>query len=77
MILVQHRVAVSPYLSGNSDNQKFIDEVSSDLIEDDVWEIFHRVTTNAKLRTNESEEFEVNSYITTLRKKSITIVTRR
>jgi hypothetical protein len=65
------------YLIGNSDNQKFIDDVSSDLIEDDVWEIFHRVTTNAKLRTNESEEFKVNSYFTTLRKKSVTIVTRR
>ena len=65
------------YLIGNSYNQKFIDEVSSDLIEDDVWEIFHRVATNAKLRTSEGEEFEVNNYITTLRKKSVTIVTRR
>lgn len=47
------------------------------MIEDDVWEIFHKVATNAKLRTSEGEEFEVNNYITTLRKKSVTIVTRR
>ena len=39
--------------------------------------IFHKVATNAKLRTSEGEEFEVNNYITTLRKKSVTIVTRR
>ncbi len=37
----------------------------------------HGVTTNAKLRTSEGDEFEVNNYITTLRKKSVTIVTRR
>lgn len=65
------------YLIGNSYNQRFIDDVSSDMIEDDVWEIFHKVATNAKLRTSEGEEFEVNNYITTLRKKSVTIVTRR
>lgn len=65
------------YLIGNSYNQVFIDEVSADLTEDDVWEIFHKVATNAKLRTSEGEEFEVNNYITILRKKSVTIVTRR
>ena len=65
------------YLIGNSYNHKFIDGVSSDLIEDDLWEIFHKATSNAKLRTSEGTEFSVKTYITTLRKKSVTIVTRR
>lgn len=65
------------YLIGNSYNYKFINEVSSDLIEDDFWEIFHKATTNAKLRTSEGTEFSVKTYITTLRKKNVTIVTRR
>ncbi len=65
------------YLIGNSDNKQFIDEVSSDLTEDDVWETFHKVASKAKLRTNEGEEFDVKNYIISLRKKSVTIVTRR
>lgn len=65
------------YLIGNSYNHKFIDEISSDLIEDDFWEIFHKAATNAKLRTSEGAEFSVKTHITTLRKKSVTIVTRR
>lgn len=62
---------------GNSYNKEFIDEVSSDLTEDDVWEIFHKVATKAMLRTSEGEEFDVMNYIVSLRKKSVTIVTRR
>lgn len=65
------------YLMGNSYNKEFIDEVSSDLTEDDVWEIFHKVATKAMLRTSEGEEFDVMNYIVSLRKKSVTIVTRR
>lgn len=65
------------YLIGNSYNHKFINEISSDLIENNSWEIFHKVTTNAKLRTSEGKEFEVKNDIITLRKKSVTIVTRR
>lgn len=65
------------YLIGNSYNHKFINDISSDLIEDDCWEIFHKATTNAKLRTSEGEEFDVKNDIITLRKKSVTIVTRR
>ena len=65
------------YLIGNFYNKQFIDEVSSDLTEDDVWEIFHKVAAKAKLRTREGEEFDVKNYIISLRKKSVTIVTRR
>ena len=65
------------YLIGNSNNKQFIDGVSSDLTEDDVWEIFHKVVTKAQLRTSEGEEFDVMNYIISLRKKSVTIVTRR
>lgn len=65
------------YLIGNSYNKQFIDEVSSALIENDVWETFHKVVSKAKLRTSKGEEFDVKSYIISLRKKSVTIVTRR
>lgn len=40
------------YLIGNPYNKKIIDEISFDLIEDDVWEIFHKVASKAKLRTS-------------------------
>lgn len=65
------------YLIGNSYNQEFIDTISSDLIKDDIWEIFHKVSNNAKLQTSEDEEFDVENYIISLRKKTVTIVTRR
>ncbi len=65
------------YLIGNSYNKQFIDEVSSDLTEDDVWETFHKVASKAKLRTSGGEEFDVKNYIISLRKKTVAIVTRR
>lgn len=65
------------YLIGNSYNRAFIDDVCTDLLDDDIWEVFHKTATNAKLRTHEGEEFEVNNYITTLRKKAIQVVSRK
>ena len=56
------------YLIGNPYNKKIIDEISFDLIEDDVWEIFHKVASKAKLRTSGGEEFDVKNYIISLRK---------
>ena len=56
------------YLIGNPYNKKIIDEISFDLIEDDVWKIFHKVASKAKLRTSGGEEFDVKNYIISLRK---------
>ncbi len=64
------------YLIGNSYNRSFIDDVCNDLLVDDKWEVFHRTATNAILRTRDGEQFEVNNYITTLRKRAIQVVTR-
>ena len=65
------------YFIGNFYNKQFIDGVSSDLTEDDVWETFHKVASKAKLRTSNGEEFDVKNYIISLRRKSVTIVARK
>lgn len=65
------------YLIGKKDNKVFIDNIVADLQQsNNGFETYHRITTPAKLKSGEGEEFEVMNYICIIRKKNIEIVVR-
>lgn len=62
------------YLIGNYTNKTFIDNVVNDILEDGIVEIYHKMSTSAKLRDHDGHEFTIKNYIVILRNKTIEIV---